>query len=80
MNYQEWLAEHMKDCDSMSYRPDSKVVWEAATKAAREACAKVCDEIAESIKRNLASCEHGELSDEGAASVASDCATAIRAL
>jgi len=44
MTFDEWMGAHMQEHgDSLSYTPKARLVWEAATKAEREACAVACE-------------------------------------
>ena len=43
MTYQSWIRKQYEEGHGLSWRPNGADVWEAATKAERERCARVCE-------------------------------------
>jgi hypothetical protein len=61
MDFQRWWAEtgHQMRREKFSTSEIARAAWEAATKAEREACAKICEDYAEEawdIERGALGC------------------------
>lgn len=57
MTFEEWWVAQPARLDAAVVKNDARAIWDAATKAEREACAKVCDEFADKL-------HYGECCDE----------------
>ena len=51
MTFDEWMSKQFWAECFVDDLPNFRTVWNAATKAEREACAKICDEVAEEDQR-----------------------------
>lgn len=44
MTYRDWIRKQYEEGRGLSWQPNGADIWEAATKAERERCAKLCEE------------------------------------
>jgi hypothetical protein len=77
MTFDEWWYEQPPRFKAPIIKSDAQNIWEAAIKAEREACAKVCDD-AEASRYEWWDAR-ADPADEGAARCAGELAQAIRA-